>query len=96
MLGLGEIHVCQPQYHAAGAVGRAAIIVHEGAHRFIPASGDVYYGSGCTDTGETIALSDADRLYNADCYACLIRQGLAIAPGTPPAPTPAPPAGGGP
>ena len=94
-LGFGEIHLCQPQFHAAGAVRRASDIVHEGAHRFIPAPGDTYYDASCADTAKTRALSDEDRLYNADCYACLVEVGLSAAP-APPAPAPAPPPGGGP
>jgi predicted metallopeptidase len=95
LMGYGEIHLCQPQFSALSAAERVHTIVHEAAHRFVPALGDTYYAANCADTAETIALSDDDRRYNADCYGCFIQMGLPGAP-APPVQVPAPPAGGGP
>ena len=38
-------------------------------------------GRNCSETAETRGLSDAERLDNADCYACLAGSSVAIAPG---------------
>jgi hypothetical protein len=90
-----EIHLCQPSFHNLSVTKRARVLVHEAAHRFVPAPGDVYYGlNDCRENAATRGLSDAERLANADCYACLVSgSGIGMAPGTPPAPVPA---GGGP
>jgi hypothetical protein len=91
-LGLGEIHLCQPQFLWEPAAMDALLLVHEGAHRFLAAPGDVYYdhqGASCSENAETRGLSDAERLQNADSYACLVGSSVSAA-------TPAVPAGGGP
>lgn len=71
--GMGNIHICQPQFRNMSQRDQVATIVHEGAHRFINADDEAYYAAGCADTAETLALSDADRMDNADCYACLMQ-----------------------
>jgi hypothetical protein len=85
-----EIHLCQPAFQALSPARRVHVLVHEAAHRFVPAGGDVYYGlSDCSETGATRGLSDEERIANADCYACLVSgANIGIAPGTPPAATP--------
>jgi hypothetical protein len=71
--GVANIHVCQPGFQNQSATERMGTIVHEAAHRFIDADDEAYYGAGCTETGETAALSDSDRRDNADSYACLVQ-----------------------
>ena len=90
-----EIHLCQPSFHNLSVTKRARVLVHEAAHRFIPATRDVYYGfNDCSESAATRGLSDAARLANADSYACLAcGSNVGMVPGTPPAPVPA---GGGP
>jgi hypothetical protein len=71
-VGIGNIHVCQPQFERQTALQQRTTLIHEGAHRYDGAADEAYYTLGCQSTAQTIALSDAQRLNNADSYACLV------------------------
>jgi hypothetical protein len=70
---LGNIHLCQPQFHGLTPLQRMATLVHESAHNNADASNDNYYTLDCEETAETRAMSDSDRRWNADSYACLVQ-----------------------
>jgi hypothetical protein len=71
--GLGSIHVCQPAFHNLTPLQRMATLVHEGAHRYLDATGDTYFTLDCQPTPATNAMSDLERLNNADSYGCLVQ-----------------------
>lgn len=72
--GYGNVHVCEPQFHNLTRAQKIGTIVHEGAHRYIDATGETYYTIDCVDTKKTLAMIDSDRYNNADCFACLIQE----------------------
>jgi hypothetical protein len=71
--GLGNIHTCQPQFNNLTPTQRAETIIHEGAHRFAGAGDKAYYTLDCGETPETKALSDDQRMDNADSFGCLVQ-----------------------
>jgi len=72
-IAMGNIHLCQPQFHDPTVEQRAETIVHEGSHKFIGTGDNGYYTLNCDETAETQALSDSGREDNADCYGCLVQ-----------------------
>ena len=73
VVGGFAIHLCQPTFSNLTAKRRATGLVHEGAHRYLWFVYDkAYYTLGCAQTTDTQALSDKQRLANADSYACLV------------------------
>ena len=84
----GDIHLCQPTYHKISPLDRARGLIHEAAHLYLGTTGETYYAQYCQDIPDTRLLSDAERLKNADCYACLAAKSGLVVPGTPPAPPP--------
>jgi hypothetical protein len=71
--GLGSIHVCQPAFHNLTPLQRMATLVHEGAHRYLDANDEAYFTDDCQPTPATSALSNLERLDNADSYGCLVQ-----------------------
>jgi hypothetical protein len=71
--GFGSIHVCQPDFHNLTPLQRMATLIHEGAHRYIDATRDTYFTDDCQATPATNAMSDLERLNNADSYGCLVQ-----------------------
>lgn len=77
LVGVGNMHICQPQFHALGQpMYQMITIVHEGAHRFIDVTDEGYYTLECEDTAETAGLTEGQRRNNADCYSCLVQSVL--------------------
>jgi hypothetical protein len=71
--GFGSIHVCRPAFHKLTPLRRMATLVHEGAHRYLDANDEAYFTGDCQPTPATNAMSDLERLNNADSYGCLVQ-----------------------
>jgi hypothetical protein len=69
--GAGSIHLCMGNWEQASAERRASVLIHEGAHRFFNATDEGYFAN-CQESEQTGPLNAADRLNNADGYACVV------------------------
>lgn len=67
------IHMCMSKFLTMAANSQSRAIVHESSHFFTSTSDEGYLTfPDCQETGQTAGDPPADRLDNADSYACLV------------------------
>lgn len=78
----GQIYLCMPNFSNQDAVAQSNTLTHEAAHKYLNVRDTGYFGKKCEETQRTKATDEKDsgtagdnpaqRLNNADAYACFV------------------------